>query len=168
MIMATKYNSIIYNFKAQQFESDWHVVNDGVMGGLSKGEKSINDAGNGLFKGAVSIQNNGGFTSIKHSFSKKSVSQFKVIKLALKGDGKPYQFRIKSNLKQHYSYIQEFETSGQWETITIPFDAFYSSFRGNKLNQTNYDGKFIEEVAFLIGNKRKESFALEIESIWLE
>ena len=41
-------------------------------------------------------------------------------------------------------------------------------FRGYKLNEPNYAGEVIAEIAFLIGNKRNESFSLEIEKIYLE
>lgn len=168
MTMASQDDSVIYNFQSQQSAADWYVVNDGVMGGLSKGKMSVNDVGNGVFEGFVTIENNGGFSSVKYSFAKKDVSNFKSVKLRIKGDGKPYQFRIKSNESQSHSYITAFITMGEWETITIPFNTFYPSFRGNTLDRPNYDGQFMEEVTFLIGNKKMESFALEIERIWLD
>jgi NADH dehydrogenase [ubiquinone] 1 alpha subcomplex assembly factor 1 len=168
MTMIPQDNSLIFDFKKQQSTAACNVVNDGVMGGLSKGKMSVNDAGNGVFEGSVTTENNGGFSSVRHSFYNKDVSNFTVVKLRIKGDGKPYQFRIKANEAQRYSYIQEFKTSGEWETIVIPFNSFYPSFRGNRLNRPNYDGTSMEEVTFLIGNKKKESFALEIDRIWME
>ncbi|MEO9077665.1 MAG: CIA30 family protein, partial [Gelidibacter sp.] len=146
----------------------WHIVNDGVMGGLSQGKMSISENGNGLFEGFISTENSGGFSSVKHSFIKKEVSYFKTVVLRVKGDGKAYQFRIKESLEQRHSYVQQFKTTGSWETISIPFNSFYPSFRGNTLNMPNYKGEIMEEVTFLIGNKMKESFALTIERIWLE
>ncbi|MBJ7882834.1 CIA30 family protein [Gelidibacter salicanalis] len=167
--MTSQDNSIIYDFQSpQQNALRWHVVNDGVMGGLSKSKIALTDGGNGLFEGTITTENNGGFASVKHSFFQKEVSQFNMVKLRIKGDGKSYQFRIKSYEAQQYSYVQEFKTSGEWQTITLYFDQFYASYRGNTLGRPNYDGKLIEEVTFLIGNKRNESFALEIERIWLE
>ena len=79
-----------------------------------------------------------------------------------------YQFRIKDNSRERYSYISSFETSGDWETVKIPLNAFYPSFRGYRLDIPNFSGNYMEEVAILIGNKVKESFALEIEKIYLE
>ncbi len=161
-------NKIIFDFSEVKTIKDWYVVNDGVMGGLSKGKFNLNDNGNALFHGYVTTENNGGFTSVRHSFSEKNVSSFKAVTLRLKGDGKTYQFRIKADEDQSYSYVQDFKTSGDWETITISFNSFYPTYRGNKLNKPNYSGEHMEEVTFLIGNKKKESFALEIESITLE
>ena len=41
------------------------------------------------------------------------------------------------------------------------------SFRGRKLNLPNFSEDYIEEVALLIGNKKKESFKVEIDKIEL-
>lgn len=137
------------------------------MGGLSKSKITLTDGGNGLFEGTIITENNGGFASVKHSFLQKEVSQFNRVKLRIKGDGKSYQFRIKSSEAQKHSYVQEFKTSGEWETLTLYFDQFYASYRGNTLDSSNYDGELMEEVSFFIGNKTKEWFAIEIERIWL-
>ena len=50
--------------------------------------------------GNISLENNGGFSSVRHSFRKKVVSEFEQIVLKVKGDGKTYQFRIKEKLKK--------------------------------------------------------------------
>ncbi|MFT4849717.1 MAG: NADH dehydrogenase [ubiquinone] 1 alpha subcomplex assembly factor 1 [Sediminicola sp.] len=167
-IMYQDSSSIIFDSKHVKDLSDWYVVDDGVMGGLSRGELTINDSGNCLFKGYVTTENNGGFSSIRYGFDKMAVSEFKHIVLKIKGDGKSYQFRIKDNSRQRYSYIATFNTSGDWETIKIPFGTFYPSFRGYKIDKPNFSGDVIEEIAILIGNKVKESFALEIEKIYLK
>ena len=158
----------LFDFKNEKNTAHWTVVNDGVMGGLSQAEISINDAENGLFKGYVTTANNGGFASVRYGLQKKEVSQFKQLILEVKGDGKTYQFRIKDKSSQRFWYITTFKTSGAWERIVLPFDEFYPSFRGNALDQPNYSGKIMEDVAILIGNKRNESFALEIKNILLE
>jgi hypothetical protein len=88
--------------------------------------------------------------------------------IKLKGDGKTYQFRVKSSNDDYYSYVISFETSGNWETIEISFSSMYPAFRGRKLNAVNYPGKQLEMVAFLIGNKKTEDFKLEIDSIVLK
>ena len=158
----------ISDFKSQQDISNWFVVNDGVMGGYSNGSITLNDNGNGLFKGYVTTLNNGGFSSIRYRFKQKQISNFNNVSLKVRGDGKIYQLRIKNKSNTRFSYIQYFETTEEWETITIPLKSFYASFRGYKLDISNYSGQEIGEVAILIGNKRNEEFALEIERIWLE
>jgi hypothetical protein len=81
--------------------------------------------------------------------------------------GKTYQFRIKSYQSDYFSYVAYFQTKGNWEIIEIPFSVMYPVFRGKKLNTKNYPGNQMELFAFLIGNKKAESFQLEIEHIEL-
>ena len=159
---------VVFDFKKEKNASKWTIVDDGVMGGLSQGTIALNSAGNGLFTGTVTTENNGGFSSVRLTNIDTNVSKFEHITLKLKGDGKDYQFRIKANSSQRFSYISTFKTSGKWEIIKIPLKSFYPAFRGNRLNQPNYSGQTLEEIAFLIGNKKKESFALEIEYIAIE
>lgn len=156
------------NFKIEDSLSNWYVVNDGVMGGLSKGTITRNAMGHGVFKGYVTTKNNGGFSSIRYSFDEKNVSNFKNLKLQVKGDGKKYQLRIKENQYQRYSFVASFDTTGEWETISIPLNIFKASFRGYNLNVPNYKGLIMEEIAILVGNKKNETFLLEIVEIWLE
>ena len=158
----------IFDFKDQQDLSNWFVVNDGVMGGYSEGSISLNDDNNGLFKGYVTTRNNGGFSSIRYQFKQKEISKFNNVSIKVRGDGNTYQLRIKNRSNTRVSYIQYFETSKEWETITIPINTFYASFRGYRLDVSNFSGSGIEEIAILIGNKKNENFALEIERIWIE
>jgi hypothetical protein len=135
------------------------------MGGLSRSNISINESGNAVFVGSISLENNGGFCSLRHDLDKKSVADFDKISIRIKGDGKRYQFRIKENRNDYYSYVSYFETSGNWETIEIPLKDMYPIFRGRELNMSNFSGNSVEEVAFLIGNKKEETFRLEIDKI---
>jgi len=160
-------SQIVYNFKASDNLNDWYIVDDRVMGGLSRGNIKLGKSGNAIYYGDVTTENNGGFSSLRYQFNSKNVSNYSKVSIKLKGDGTSYQFRIKSDRRQRYSYVATFNTSGDWETITIPFNNFVPQFRGYKVNVPNYDGKMMEEIAFLIGNKTNENFQLEIESIVL-
>lgn len=157
-------NSPLYQFNSKSI-NDWQVVNDVVMGGHSSGSFKVNDKGHGIFYGSVSTENNGGFSSVRTSLKSKEFRGNKAFILKLKGDGKSYQFRVKTSLSEKHSYIQSFETNGEWQKIKIPFHKMFASFRGRALNIPNYDGSAIKEMRFLIGNKRNEAFELEIESI---
>jgi len=157
----------IFDFSIENNGQGWYIVNDGVMGGLSEGRLIVeNDMA--VFKGEVSTDNNGGFTMVQNRFKAVKTSQFKAFVIKLKGDGKSYQFRVKSDKYQQYSYVYQFSTSGDWEEITIPFADLVPQFRGRLLNVPNFDGNKIEEIAFLIGNKRNESFELNLISLMAE
>lgn len=158
----------IHDFSLQDDLQNWYVVDDGVMGGLSQGSMELNEEGHAVFKGFVSLENNGGFTSIRSSFKPLAVEEYSSIKLRVKGDGKNYQFRVKSTSRQRHSYISYFGTSGAWETIEIPLEDLYPSFRGMQLNLPNYSGTSLSDISILIANKKEERFQLLIDKIWLE
>jgi len=156
----------LFEFNKDADLSDWYVMDDVVMGGRSDGNLKINEEGHGIFFGDVSLENNGGFSSIQYKFDTKLVYRYKICKIRLKGDGKSYQFRMKSNDFDRHSYISHFETSGEWETIEIPMADMYPSFRGRKLDLPNYSGKKLSQISFLISNKKAEAFELELD--WIE
>ena len=160
--------SVIYDFQKDISTTNWRVVDDRVMGGLSQGKLKVDDDGHGVYSGTVSTKNNGGFSSLRYRFSTMEVSKNQSIVLRIKGDGKKYQFRVKDKLNQYHSYIYNFQTSGEWQTLEIPLAKMYPSFRGRKLNIPNFEHSQIEEIAFLIGNKKAESFELKIDKIEVE
>jgi NADH dehydrogenase [ubiquinone] 1 alpha subcomplex assembly factor 1 len=161
-------SQIIYDFNKESNIQNWRIIDDVVMGGKSSGGLSINESGFGVFKGDISLDNNGGFSSLRYRFDKIGVEGYTKIRIRLKGDGKNYQFRIKPDSRNYYSYIAPFVTSGEWQTIEISLKEMYPAYRGRKLNQSNFSSSYIEELAFLIGNKKVESFILVIDKIELE
>lgn len=168
LFMLTSFQpQFIFNFTETADISQWRIVNDGVMGGLSRGSFTLNSEGNGLFKGVVSLDNNGGFTSVRYQFSSLTINKDSKIKLRIKGDGKEYQFRIKDKTRQYYSYTSSFRTNGDWQEIEIPLSQMVPTFRGRKLDLPNFSKTQIEEIVFLIGNKREEQFELLLDSIEL-
>ncbi|MEC5166958.1 NADH dehydrogenase [ubiquinone] 1 alpha subcomplex assembly factor 1 [Flavobacterium sp. PL11] len=156
---------ILFEFNSNSDLSNWQVVNDGVMGGKSKSQFYLNDKGEGLFEGKISLENNGGFCSVRFVCDPISIPDSTFFSIRLKGDGKQYQFRVKSKKNDAQSYVYPFQTSGEWETIKIPVEALYPAFRGQKLTMPNYNGARLEEIAFLIGNNEAESFKLLIGTI---
>jgi NADH dehydrogenase [ubiquinone] 1 alpha subcomplex assembly factor 1 len=158
----------LYDFKKDDNLSRWVVVDDSVMGGRSLGHLEINGDGNALYYGNVSLENNGGFSSLRYQFDRKKVDSFKTAYIRLKGDGKRYQFRVKSDQNDYQSYIYYFNTTGEWETIEIPLHQMKPSFRGRALDIPDYEGEVMEELAFLIANYKAESFRLEIDKIYLK
>lgn len=159
---------IVFEFTPNSDLSNWNIVDDVVMGGKSNGQFLLNDEGHGVFKGEVSLENNGGFSSVRYSLNSLDIKDYTTAVLEIKGDGKSYQFRMRSNTSQRHSYITSFETSGEWQTKEILLSDLYPAFRGRKLDIKNFPGETLSELAFLIGNKKQEAFKLEIKSIILK
>lgn len=159
---------IVFDFSENRESDRWQVVNDGVMGGLSQATFRVGENGTALFAGRVSLENNGGFSSVNYKTGKTDVEGYTTLALYIKGDGKNYQVRIRENNDDYFSYITTFQTSGEWETIELPLKEMFPSFRGRKLDLPNYNGKTIVELTFLIGNKKAESFTLELQKAFLK
>ncbi|MFP4846463.1 CIA30 family protein [Winogradskyella sp. PE311] len=169
LILLTFYqNMTLFNFSTDSDISNWQILDDVVMGGRSNGNFKLNTAGYGEFYGAISLKNNGGFSSLRYYFDAIESKTYSKFVIKLKGDGKSYQFRVKDKSSNRHSYIFKFNTTTDWQTVEIPFSKMYASFRGYELDIPNYDGKTMSEVAILIGNKKEESFKLLIDSITLE
>ncbi|MEO0902916.1 MAG: CIA30 family protein [Bacteroidota bacterium] len=158
----------LFKFSTSSEISNWIVVDDVVMGGESYGKFHLNEEGNGVFSGSVSLENNGGFSSVRYRLNQTGIQNYAAIVLKIKGDGKRYQFRIKDKQSNYYSYVNYFKSSSHWETIKIPLSELYPTFRGRKVSIPNYDKNTIEEIGFLIGNKAAEEFQLEIDFVGLE
>lgn len=158
----------IYTFSPQSKVNEWYIVNDGVMGGISKSALVVTDAGHGEFSGHVSLAYNGGFASIQLNKTIKLMQEKKFIVVRVKGDRKTYEFRLKNKISQSESYVQQFNTTGEWENIKLPISEFYPQFRGRKLNIPNFNFDTIDQVSFLIANKQEEDFKLLIDWIGLE
>ena len=155
----------IFDFNLKSDVVNWKVVNDAVMGGVSESKFYLNTNGIGTFEGKVSLENNGGFCAVKYTFEPLILKSATHFCIRIKGDGKQYQFRVKTHLTDSHSYVFPFQTTTDWQTIEIPISELYPAFRGQKLNLHNYDGSNLEEITFLIGNKKQESFLLLIDSI---
>ena len=155
----------IFDFDLKSDLSNWKIVNDAVMGGVSESKFYLNTNGIGTFEGSVSLENNGGFCAVKYVFEPLILNSGSHFCIRLKGDGKKYQFRVKTHSTDSHSYVFPFQTATDWQNIEIPISELYPAFRGQKLELPNYDGSNLEEIAFLIGNKQKETFQLLIDSI---
>ena len=147
----------------------WQIVNDGVMGGLSSSHLQINEDGNAVFIGHVSLQNNGGFASVKNSES-LSIEGTEFIRLHVKGDGKKYSFRLRTKTgeeRNHWVYEIRFDTpKNKWEMIDLPLSDLKAVFRGRpQPDAPPADLSGIIEYGFLISDQQEGDFRLEIDSI---
>lgn len=166
-LLSTSSPQLIFDFTPDTDISKWVIVDDVVMGGRSSGQISLSPEGHGVFKGEISLENNGGFSSVRYGFDEMMIKDHNRIVLKLKGDGKKYQLRVKARAKDYYSYVRDFETSGEWQEIEIPLAEMYPSFRGRKLDKPNFDQATVEEIGILIGNKKEQQFQLLLDKIEL-
>ncbi|MCO6479623.1 MAG: CIA30 family protein [Phaeodactylibacter sp.] len=146
----------------------WIVVNDGVMGGLSRSRIEIPGDGTARFSGKVSLENNGGFASTRAEVREPIPPGIWKVAVRVQGDGKRYSFRIRtSGPYSRVSYKTEFDTrKGEWETHEFPLSDFIPTFRGRTLEGIPpIEGARIQEVGFLIADKQEGAFVLLIDWI---
>ena len=159
---------VIFDFNLKSDLQNWKIVNDSVMGGISKSKFYLNSNGEGTFEGEVSLANNGGFCAVKYVFEPIELVGKTHFSIRIKGDENTYQFRVKYNKNDSHSYVFTYKTDTNWQTIKIPFSKLYPVFRGQNLDLPNFEGTIVSEITFLIGNKKEESFQLLIAAIFVE
>ena len=143
---------------------NWQIVNDGVMGGLSYGRLELTGDSEAVFSGNLSLDNNGGFSSIR-AYYPPNLTDLNSIMIRVKGDGRKYSFRVRTNDSSWASYSHSFETiEDEWVEHSLPLDSFYPSYRGYNLrNMPNLSDLVIKEIGFMISDKNPGKFKLEID-----
>lgn len=89
---------VIFDFNKKSDLQDWIIVDDVVMGGKSLSTFKLSDDGYGIFEGNISIDNNGGFSSLRYRFLKKTIKAYTQVKIRLRGDGKKISIQGKVQL----------------------------------------------------------------------
>lgn len=161
--------NLLLNSSIMQHSERWRIVNDDVMGGVSKSNVFISN-GNIIFSGTVSLENNGGFASLRSPVRDYDFSQFTGLEIKLKADGKRYSISMKeTSYFTGYFYTQSFETKkNKWITVKVPFDQFNPYYFGRKISSTaEIPLDKIKEISFLIGDKQDGEFIAEVDFIKL-
>ena len=161
----------LFEFSATATEPAWIAVNDGVMGGVSRGGAKLID-GSLHFTGVLSLENNGGFSSIRSGGPTRDLSAAKAIVLRVRGDGRTYRLQLATNAefrRSRISYQAEFPTKrGEWTEVTVPLTTLVPQFRGQKLSGPPLDRTRIEEIGLSLSDGNPGAFALEVDWIKAE
>jgi len=149
-------------------DREWMVVNDGVMGGLSRSGIRRTDRGTGVFSGELSLENNGGFASVRLAVGRLDLSAHAGLEMRVRGDGRTYQLRLRTDDGfDGLAYRTVFATrDGEWLTIRRRFTEFEPTFRGRTPRGAGpLDPARIRQVGFLIADQQPGSFSLEIDFV---
>lgn len=163
-------NTYLLNSAIMKTSNQWRIVNDGVMGGLSSSKAIVNNDNKIIFSGNVSLENSGGFASLRSPVKDYDFSEFTGLELKFKTDGKLYGISMKeTSYFTGYFYTKSFETKkDEWIVFHIPFNQFKLYYFGQ---ETNSNKKIplnnIKEISFLIGDKQEGEFVAEIDYIKL-
>jgi NADH dehydrogenase [ubiquinone] 1 alpha subcomplex assembly factor 1 len=146
---------------------NWVIVNDTVMGGRSRANLRYADD-HIQFTGDLSMRNNGGFASIRRIYEAVTWQSKKTIQIVVRGDGRNYQFRLRTNrYMDGVAYVKAFSTrKGEWQTITFSEDDFTAQFRGRLVARAE-DLSFsdIMQLGFVLADGQPGGFELHVKAI---
>jgi uncharacterized surface protein with fasciclin (FAS1) repeats len=154
-------------FESEDCLEAWTSVNDGVMGGISKGGFSRTEQGTLIFKGELSLENNGGFASIRMKPTPLDLSGMASLVVKAKGDGRTYWLELRAaNQMAASSYRAYLPTkAGEWEEISVPLADFKLQAFGRELPSKALDAAAVTSVGITLADKKAGPFELEIESM---
>jgi len=168
LMMISSENSYKIDFGLSKEGQDWMIVNDDVMGGLSESTITFNN-NSILFKGNISLRNNGGFASIRGPKDIFNLSNFTKVKIKFKSKGRDFAFRLatselyfKPNYKHNFS-----STSQEWEIAELKL-ADFKEYTLGKISGTNLSKQKMRNIirfGVMLNDKKEGPFEIEIDYI---
>ena len=155
----------IYDFTDPEAAGDWVAIHDVVMGGISSGRVEATAAGSMLFEGVVSLENNGGFASIRSGPRLRDLGAYDGMLIRFRGDGNRYKLNLKIDSSfDGIMYRVSFDTiGGEWQELRFPFSEFSASFRGRFVpDAPPLDPRRIATIGLLISDKQAGPFRMEV------
>jgi uncharacterized surface protein with fasciclin (FAS1) repeats len=155
------------SFATKDAVKSWNSVNDGVMGGVSKGGASRTEQGTLLFSGELSLANNGGFASIRTEPRPLGLTDDSTIVVNARGDGRTYWIELRvSGQMGASSYRADFPTTaGQWQESRFSLKEFKPQAFGRALPFKAVEPANVTSIGFTLADKKAGPFQLEIKSV---
>jgi uncharacterized surface protein with fasciclin (FAS1) repeats len=160
-------DKVIASFGEANSVKCWTSVNDGVMGGVSKGGFKRSEAGTLLFTGDISLKNNGGFASIRMNPRELGLAGNSGIIVKAKGDGRTYWVDLRvSDQMAASSYRAYLPTvDGEWNETRLAFKDFKLQSFGREIPSKAINPDLIVSAGFTLADKQEGPFSLEIEYV---
>lgn len=169
LLMATegRHTDVIASFEKPDSADNWGSVNDGVMGGVSTGSAERTDRQTLRFTGNLSLENNGGFASIRMAPRDLKLGNAAGIIVKARGDGRTYWVGLRTARQFGASSYRAFITpaTDAFSETFIPFTDFNLEAFGRDVGGPPLDPAAIRSIGFTIADKKPGAFELEIESI---
>ncbi len=154
----------LFDFTTTTNVPGWKVVNDDVMGGISASKFEVTN-GVVVFRGELSLENNGGFASVRSLPAVHDLAGCDSFLLRVRGDGRRYKFTARTDRSFDSAIYQTSFTTkkGEWEEHRLPVKELVPSFRGRILSgEPPLNPAKVTSVGFLISDQQAGAFQLEI------
>ena len=170
-VMIVTNHQLEFDFGSKKNGNDWNIINDGVMGGLSKG--NIQFTNNSLkFSGDVSLENNGGFSSLKSPFHSFDLSSAKKVEIKYRSVGHGIAVTLENSRQFYRPYYKLYlkETQGKWETLKVDIDEFKEYRLGRSIGRSVSTEilSSIRRIGFITSDKKEGSFEIEVDYLKFE
>ncbi len=138
----------------------WVVVNDTVMGGRSSGSISI-DEDSFQFSGSVSLENNGGFASVRLQATPLLEGK-EGLRIRASGEEKSYQLVVWMGQGPRLYYKTEFSPSAELQHFSFADFSPVSYGRSARAPSLESVLSRVSSVGILIGDGQEGDFQLQI------
>lgn len=152
-------------------EQSWQVITDNVMGGLSSGKVELTQKGIKI-SGMQSLENNGGFVSLKSPFALYDLSDYKTMKIRYRSKGIQFGLTLEVDqrfYKPYYKINLAKEPKG-WTEVEFAISNFKEYQLGEFTGDT-ISNKLLEDIiriGFITSEKRAGEFEFEVDYIQFE
>jgi hypothetical protein len=161
----------LFNFESRAAVAGWRAIDDRVMGGLSRSRLRHDPAGHAVFEGVVSLENGGGFASIRSRPQDLGAPGAVNYVLEVCGDGRRYKLNLRTDDSfDGVNYQAAFEPpSGQWTRMYLPISGFDPTFRGRNVpGAPPLDIEQVRQIGLIVADQRAGPFALAVRWIRAE
>lgn len=160
----------LFDFRDPLAVSAWTPIDDRVMGGVSVSTLRHDPTGHAVFEGAVSLERNGGFASVRSSPGQRGMQGAEVCVVEIRGV--PKRFKLSLLTDDGFNtliYQAGFAPTGSdWQTLRLPIPSFRATFRGREVVDTpQLEPARIRQVGLMIADRQVGRFALDIRRLSL-
>ena len=158
----------LLDFAGPEAAQKWQAVNDGVMGGVSEGRFRITEQGTLEFSGTLSLENNGGFASVRTKPTELNIKAGDAIVVRVKGDGREYVLNLYTKSRQMaFSYRAPLPTKqGEWSEVSVPLTDFIPTAFGRRVQGMGpVEPSQINGLGFMLSDKKPGKFQMQVESV---
>lgn len=152
----------LFNFDGSD-AADWFVVNDGVMGGDSRGRLET-EGGALVFTGEL-VTEGGGFTSARVERG-ADLSAFDGLEARVRGGGRTFELEVNDatrNRQREVSRRAPFPTTADWRTVRVGFADLDATAFGEPVDAGPLDRAGVESFGFFIADGQDGPFRLEVD-----
>jgi NADH dehydrogenase [ubiquinone] 1 alpha subcomplex assembly factor 1 len=161
----------LFRFDTAASVADFSPIDDRVMGGRSASRLRHDPAGHAVFEGEVSLEEGGGFASVRSRPLPLGDAQAATCRIEVLGDGKRYKLNLRSDdLFDGVTYQAMFgPVPAEWTVLRLRLATFVPTWRGRPVDGVPaLRPDSLRQLGLTIGDRQAGAFALALRSIALE